>query len=216
MAVPLRSSDRYLQTDMAHKSTTTRTPVLLPDLTGRVAILGGRADEKTALCVGLARRQSQQQGLTLCLDGRRSRQTEVQFRLVLRNSARYEPLPPSGEISVEITQTVLSVVSQGLSETVNRPPLLLLDNVREQLDLEQTLSFVLKAGATVVEFLHSAAALAFGRYDTVLLLPAEADTAETLSRAVGYRVGAEDVLNLQAGEGWLIHLAHVYRVTLPL
>jgi hypothetical protein len=88
--------------------------------------------------------------------------------------------------------------------------------VREQLDLEQTLSFVLKAGATVVEFLHSAAALAFGRYDTVLLLPAEADTAETLSRAVGYRVGAEDVLNLQAGEGWLIHLAHVYRVTLPL
>ena len=178
-------------------------------------MLGGTASDKTALCVGLALRQVQQQGIVLCLDARRHRQAEVQFRLLLRGSAHYVPLPASGEVPAELVQTALRMLSRGLTQAAVRPPLLLLDSVRENPDWERTLAFLLNAGAVVVELLPSPTALVFGRYDTVLLLRTDADAADAYSRAVGRKVGAEELLDLKAGEGVLVHLARVYRVALP-
>ena len=203
---------------MAGKKVTAEEPhalVLLPELVGRVAVLGGTASDKTALCVGLALRQARQQGIVLCLDARRHRQAEVQFRLLLRGSAHYVPLPASGEVPAELVQTTLRTLSRGLTQAAVRPPLLLLDSVRENPDWERTLAFLLNAGAVVVDLLPSPTALVFGRYDTVLLLRADADAADAYSRAVGRKVGAEELLDLKAGEGVLVHLARIYQVALP-
>ena len=161
---------------MADKKLTAAEPhalVPLPELRGRVA----------ALCVGLALRQVQQQGIVLCLDARRHRQAEVQFRLLLRGSAHYVPLPASGEVPAELVQTALRTLSRGLTQAAVRPPLLLLDSVRENPDWERTLAFLLNAGAVVVDLLPSPTALVFGRYDTVLLLRTDADAADAYSRA---------------------------------
>jgi hypothetical protein len=203
---------------MAGKPQTTEAPIApasLPGLAGRVAVLGGSAHDKTALLVGLALRQVRQQGIVLCLDGRHHRQTEVQFRLLLRGSSNYVALPTAGEVPVEVAQTALSMVSRGLTAVSGHPPLLLLDSVRETPEWEQTLTFLLNAGAVAVELLASPTALVFGRYDTVLLLRTDPDTAAACSRAVGHKVSVEDLVRLKAGEGILIHLAQVYRVVLP-
>ena len=203
---------------MADKKLTAAEPhaqVPLPELVGRVAVLGGTASDKTALCVGLALRQARQQGIVLCLDARRHRQAEVQFRLLLRGSAHYVPLPASGEVPAELVQTALRTLSHGLTQAAVRPPLLLLDSVRENPDWERTLAFLLNAGAVVVELLPSPTALVFGRYDTVLLLRTDADAADAYSRAVGRKVSAEELRDLKAGEGVLVHLARIYRVALP-
>jgi hypothetical protein len=148
----------------------------------------------------------------LCLDGRRQKQTEVQFRLLLRGLQSYIALPPSSEAPREIAQLTLSVMSRGLPA---QPPLLLLDAVAETLAWEQTLAFLLKAGVIVVELLVDASRLVFGRYDTVLLLRSEEDEAETYSKAVGRRVIAAELRTLPPGEGILLHLAQVWRVALP-
>ncbi|MGH7964457.1 MAG: hypothetical protein ACRERD_22015 [Candidatus Binatia bacterium] len=186
----------------------------LPELTGRVAVLGGAASEKTALLLGLALRQIQQQGIVFCLDARRSQQTEIQVRLLLRDNATYVSLPPSGEVPTETAQTALKMLSDGLARA-QQPPLLLLDSVHESSDWERTLSFLLKAGVVVIELLASPAALVFGRYDTVLLLRGEGEAADGISRAVGRKVSAENLMCLKAAEGILIHLARVQWVALP-
>lgn len=186
----------------------------LPELTGRVAVLGGTASAKTAVLLGLALRQIQRQGTVLCLDARRHRQTEIQFRLLLRDNATYVLLPTSGEVPTETAQAALKMLSDGLART-QQPPLLLLDSVHENSDWERTLSFLLKAGVVVVELLASPAALVFGRYDTVLLLRAEIEAADGMSRVVGRKVNAEDLVRLKAGEGILIQLARVQWVALP-
>jgi len=178
-------------------------------------VLGGEANDKTALLLGVALRHVRQSGKILCFDARRSQQTEMQFRLLLRQRARYTQLPLSGEVSPELAQVALSMVSQSLASHTDPPPLLLLDNVRESPDWEQTVVFLVNAGATVVEVLPTPDALIFGRYDTVLVLRENATKAETLSRAVGRRVKAEELTQLKNGEGVLIHLARVYRVVLP-
>jgi hypothetical protein len=187
----------------------------LPDLSGRVAVLGGSAIEKTSLLIGLALRQVRQQGAVLCLDARRQKQTEVQFRLLLRGSASYLPLPASGIVSDEVAQTALSTMSRALSGEPSRQLLLLLDSVVEDQAWERTLAFLLNAGATVVELLPAPASLVFGRYDTVLLLRTERDIASVLSRSVGRKVSEAELVSLQAGEGVLIHLARTQWVSLP-
>jgi hypothetical protein len=93
--------------------------------------------------------------------------------------------------------------------------LLLLDTVSETADWEQTLSFLLNAGVTVVEVLRTPTALVFGRYDTILLLREGAAEADALSRAVGRKVSAEEVVALKTGEAILIHLAQIHWVALP-
>lgn len=183
-----------------------------PQLVGRVAVFGGSGAERTQLLVGLALRQTRQQGVVLCLDGRRQRQTEVQFRLLLRNGQSYISIPPSGEVPTEIERTTLSLLSRGLS---TRPPLLLLDTIEATPTWERTLAFLLKAGVVIVELFIEADRLAFGRYDTVLLLRTEKSLAEAYSRAVGRRATPEDIEAILPGQGILIHLAQTYRVQLP-
>jgi len=188
--------------------------VSLPALTGRVAVLGGTNNDKTALLVGLAARQMQQHGIVLCVDARHYRPTEVQFRLLLRGQAAHLLLPVE-EVPPETTQTVLSILSRGLAESGKPAPLLLLDSVRETPDWEHTLSFLLKAGTTVVEFLRSPAEFLFGRYDTAVLLRSDAENAEAISRAVGRKVSGAELAHLPGGEGVFIHFADVRRVKLP-
>ncbi|MEW6301061.1 MAG: hypothetical protein AB1671_25565 [Thermodesulfobacteriota bacterium] len=202
---------------MARKRTldVTPDPIPLPVLTGRVAVLGGNDQDKTALCVGLAMRQVRQQGTVLCLDARRYRPTEVQFRLLLRGANAHLLLPPAGEVPAEVAQTVLSTVSRGLAGEDSPPPLLLLDGLHTTPEWERTLAFLLKAGTTVVELLRSPTELVFGRYDTVLLLRAGGQEADALSRAVGRKVGAADLEQLPAGAALYIALARVRRVLLP-
>jgi len=192
-----------------------RTLLPLPDLFGRIAVLGGSAIEKTSWLIGLALRQVRQQGVVLCLDARRQKQTEVQFRLLLRGSASYLPLPASGIVSDEVAQTALSAMSRALSGEPSRQLLLLLDSVVEDQAWERTLTFLLNAGAIVVELLPAPASLVFGRYDTVLLLRTERDIASVLSRSVGRKVSEAELVSLQAGEGVLIHLARTQWVSLP-
>ncbi len=208
---------------MAGKQHERQPTIQLPDVVGRVGVVGGTQQETTQLCVGLALRQVQQRGLVLCLDARRYKQTEIQFRLLVRENARYIPLPPSGILPKQIPHEVLNIVSQGLQHAQQAQqthlaatplPLVLLDNVGAGAAWERTLSFVLKAGATVVSFLGSAAEVAFGRYDTLLVLRAETDRADEISRAAGRKVSPEDIMRLPSGQGWLIHLSKVYRVQL--
>ena len=205
------------------------SPLPLPELVGRIAILGGRAHDKTRCLVGLALRQIHQQGTVLCLDARHYKQTEVYFRLLLRQPKNYLSLPDSGEVPSTAAQMVLSTVSRSLAQgpttspeeksiglmKLSLPPLLLFDSLREMPDWEQTVIFLLNAGATVVEILPDSTALAFGRYDTVILLREETEAAEQLSRAVGRKVSTAELRQLKAGEGRLIHLTQVYRVILP-
>jgi len=190
----------------------TQPPLSLPELVGRVAVLGGSGTDKSQLLIGLALRHARQQRTVLCLDGRQQKQTEVQFRLLLRGSQSYLALPPSGEVAKEAAQMVLSVMSHGLPA---QPPLLLLDAVTETSTWAQTLSFLLKAGIVVVELLRDADRLVFGRYDTVLLLRSDKNEAEASSRAVGRRVPATAIHTLSPGEGILLHLSQVWRVKLP-
>ncbi len=192
-----------------------RIPVPLPELIGRVAVLGGDATDRTSLLVGLALRQIRQKGAALCLDARRQKQTEVQFRLLLRSSGSYIPLSAPGTVPEEIAQTVLRTVSRTLSAGSGPPPLLLLDSVLEDQGWEQTLTFLLNAGVIVVELLLSPAGLVFGRYDTVLLLRMKGDAASVVSRAIGRKVGEVELANLNAGEGILIHLMRTQWVALP-
>lgn len=187
----------------------------LPDLCGRVAVLGGTAVDRTSLLVGLALRQVRHQGIVLCLDARRQKQTEVQFRLLLRGSASYLSLPTTGTVPDEIAQIVLSTVSRALNQKKAKSPLLLLDGVLGDQGWERTLIFFLNAGVTVVELLLSPASLVFGGYDTVLLLRAHGGTAGEISRAVGRKVSAGELTSLEAGEGVLIHLARTQWVSLP-
>lgn len=191
------------------------SPLLLPELRDRVAVLGGNAHQKTAFLIGLALRQIRQHGTVLCLDARRHQQTEVYFRLLLRHPTSYLSLPDSGEVPSVAAQAVLSTVSRSLATTPLLPPLLLFDSICETPDWERTVIFLLNAGATVVEVLPDSTALAFGRYDTVLLLREETEAAEQFSRAVGRKVSATELQQMRAGEGVLIHLAQVYRVVLP-
>jgi hypothetical protein len=191
------------------------TPLPLPELVGRVAILGGNATEKTSCLVGLALRQIHQHGTVLCLDARHHKQTEVYFRLLLRQPMSYFALPDSGEVPPVVAQAALSVVSRSLATTPLLPPLLLFDSMRETPDWERTVIFLLNAGATVVEVLPDPTALVFGRYDTVILLREETAMAEQLSRAVGRKVSATELQHLKSGEGKLIHLTQIYHVALP-
>jgi hypothetical protein len=187
----------------------------LPELVGRVAILGGDATDKTTCVIGLAVRQMAQHGTVLCLDARHHKQTEVYFRLLLRQPTSYLAVPDSNVIPPSAAQAALSAVSRGLAATPAPPPLLLLDGLHDTPDWERTVIFLLNAGATVVEILPAPAALVFGRYDTVILLREEPTAAEQMSRAVGRKVAAAELQQLKRGEGRLIHLARVYRVTLP-
>jgi hypothetical protein len=196
---------------MAVKSLPLQAPLPLPEFIGRVAVLGGLSAEKSQLLISLALRQARQKGVVLCLDGRQQRQTEVQFRLLLRNGQSYISVP-LGEVPTAIERTALSLLSRGLSTL---PPLLLLDGILETPAWERTLAFLLKAGVVIVELLTDARHLVFGRYDTVLLLHAEKDTAEACSKAVGRRASPEEIQALPLGEGMLIHLAQTHRVQLP-
>ena len=186
-----------------------------PDFCGRVAVLGGGALDRASLAIGLALRQVRLRGVVLGLDASRQKQTEIQFRLRLRGSAHYWPLPAPGTVPDAIAQKVLSIISRALEEEKSRSPLLLLDSVPGEQGWERTLIFLLNAGVTVVEFLPSPAFLIFGRYDTVLLLRADGETADKISRAVGRKVSSDELVSLQSGEGVLIHLARVQRVSLP-
>lgn len=212
MLLSLRSS---LVFDMAAKTPILQIvsqPLSLPELSGRVAVLGGSGAEKSQLLLSLALRHARQQRGVLCLDGRRQKQTEVQFRLLLRGLHSYVALPSTREVSQEIAQLALRTMSRGL---LAQSPLLLLDAVVETAAWEQTLVFLLKAGVIVVELLADADSLVFGRYDTVLLLRADKTATETFSKAVGRRVSAEEIQALPAGVGILLHLSHAWRVTLP-
>ena len=191
------------------------TPLPLPELVGRVAILGGNAIEKTSCLVGLALRQIHQHGSVLCLDARHHKQTEVYFRLLLRQPTSYLALPDSGEVPSAAAHAALGIVSRSLETIPTLSPLLLFDGIRETPDWERTVIFLLNAGATVVEVLPDPTALVFGRYDTVLLLREETAAAEQLSRAVGRKVSATELQHLKSGEGRLIHLTQIYHVALP-
>lgn len=195
------------------QSTDTLFP--LPELVGRVAILGGDATEKTTCVAGLAVRQIHQRGTVLCLDARHHKQMEIYFRLLLRQPTSYLAVPNSEEMPSPVAQTVLSAVSRSLGATPSLPPLLLFDSIRDTPDWERTVLVLLNAGATVVEVLPDVTALIFGRYDTVLLLREETAAAEQHSRAVGRKVSTTELQQLKRGEGRLVHLARVYRVRLP-
>ena len=194
----------------------------LPDLIGRVAILSGQMCSRTELCLALALRQTGQHGVVVCLDAYRRQQLEMPFRLLLRKGAAYIPLPADGTVSNAIAQRVLTTLQKGLQAGLQgdvndkevSPPLLLLDGVRETADWEQTLTFFLRTGMTIVEFLAGPAALVFGRYETTLLLQSEAASAEAICQAVGRKVTPKELIELKKGEGYLIHLAQVYRVRL--
>lgn len=191
----------------------------LPDLIGRVAILGGQTQNRTELCIGLALRQAGQHGTVVCLDAHRRQQLEMPFRLLMRERAAYIPLPSDGTVSNATAQRVLATLPKGLQGGQNDKevpsPLLLLDGARETADWEQTLTFFLRTGVIVVEFLASPAALVFGRYETTLLLQSDAVAAAEISQAVGRKVEPEELTTLQSDEGILTHLSHVYRVRLP-
>jgi hypothetical protein len=199
----------------------------LPDLIGRVAVLGGQTRSRTELCTALALSQTGQHGVVVCLDAHRRRQLEMPFRLLLRKRAAYILLPADGTVSNAIAQRVLTTLQKGLQVGLQQgpqrglsdkqipPPLLLLDGALETADWEQTLTFFLRTGVTIVEFLTSPAALVFGRYETTLLFQSGAESAEAISQAVGRKVEPAGLMELKKGEGYLIHLAQVYRVQLP-
>ena len=93
----------------------------LPELVGRVAVLGGSAHEKTTFLVSLALRQMHQHGTVLCLDARHHKQTEVYFRLLLRQPKNYLSLPDPGEVPSAAAQAALSTVSRSLEQSPTFP-----------------------------------------------------------------------------------------------
>lgn len=187
----------------------------LPDLSGRLAVLGGQPRDRTELCLSLSLRQASQHSVVVCVDAHRRQQLAMPFRLLLREDAAYIPLPAEGTISATIAQRVLQTLQTGLDGTTSLPPLLIVDGVRETADWEQTLTFFLRAGIVVVEFLSHPASLVFGRYETTLLLPSGGADAEAISQTVGRKVTAENLGELKQGEGYFIHLSQAYRVQFP-
>ena len=187
----------------------------LPDLSGRLAVLGGQPRDRTELCLSLALRQARQHGVVVCLDAHGRQQLEMPFRLLLREDAAYIPLPAEGTVSDSIAQQVLQTLQAGLGATPSLPPLLIIDGAQETTDWEHTLTFFLRTGTVVVELLPHPACLVFGRYETTLLLRTSGAEAEAISQTVGRKVTPEDLEGLQPGEGYFIHLARVYRVRFP-
>ncbi len=187
----------------------------LPDLSGRLAVLGGQPRDRTELCLSLALRQARQHGGVVCLDAHGRQQLEMPFRLLLREDAAYIPLPAEGTVSDDIARRVLRTLQTGLGATPSLPPLLIVDGAQETTDWEHTLTFFLRTGAVVVEFLPDPARLVFGRYETMLLLRAAGTDAEAISQTVGRKVTPENLAALQPGEGYFIHLSRVYRVRSP-
>ncbi len=187
----------------------------LPDLSGRLAVLGGQPRARTELCISLALRQASQHGVVVCLDAHGRQQLEAPFRLLLREDAVYIPLPKEGTVSAAIGRQVLQTLQNGLGPQTAPPPLLIIDGGHATVAWEHTLTFFLRTGVVVVEFLPSPASLVFGRYETTILLRAEGAEAEALSHTVGRKLAAEHLAALQPNEGYLIHLAQVYRVRLP-
>ncbi len=187
----------------------------LPDLSGRLAVLGGQSRDRTELCLGLALRQASQHGVVVCLDAHGRQQLEMPFRLLLREDAAYIPLPAEGTISDDIAQRVLQTLQAGLGRTPSLPPLLIVDGAQETADWEHTLTFFLRTGMVVVEFLLHPSRLVFGRYETTLLLHAAGAEAEAISQTVGRKVTSENLTALKPGEGYFIHLSRVYRVRFP-
>ena len=187
----------------------------LPDLSGRLAVLGGQPRDRTAFCLGLALRQASQHGVVVCLDAHGRQQLEMPFRLLLREDAAYIPLPTEGTVSDAIAQQVLQTLQAGLGRTPSLPPLLIVDGAQETADWERTLTFFLRTGMVVVEFLSHPSRLVFGRYETTLLLRSTGEEAEALSQTVGRKVTAESLAALEPGEGYFIHLSQVYRVRFP-
>ena len=189
---------------------------LFLELHGRVAVLGGNGADKTGLLVGLALQQIERNGKVMCVDGRREKKTEVQFRLLLRSRAAYLPLPASLSFSPAVERALLIEVGQALKgERHSPPPLLLFDSVTEQPGVERMVTFLLNAGVTVVELLPSPQALRFGRYNATLLLHVDSCNADALSRAVGRKVTPAELLALGPGEGLLVKLAQSFPVELP-
>ncbi len=189
-------------------------PAQLPALLGRVGVLGGTDQDKTQLCLALACQQVQRHGPVVCVDARRHPTTEIQFRLLMRDKARYIPLASATRLPQEVPRLVLDVVARGL-QTAPPPPLILIDGLNAGDSWERSLAFVLRAGATVVSFLDSAAAATFGRYDTLLVLRTAAE-AEAVSRAVGRKLSPHQIAGLPSDQAWLIHMIQVYRVRLPV
>ena len=187
----------------------------LPDLSGRLAVLGGQPRDRTELCISLALRQASQHGVVVCVDAHGRQQLEMPFRLLLREDAAYISLPADGKVSDDIAQQVLQTLQNGFRHATPLSPLLLLDGVRETADWEHTLTFFLRAGIVVVEFLPSPESLVFGRYETTLLLRSEGLDAEVISQTVGRKVTAKNLGELKQGEGYFIHLSRVYRVRFP-
>ncbi len=191
-------------------------PIALPKLLGRVGILGGTEQDKTNLCLALAHQHAQQHRPVVCVDARRYRATEIQFRLLMRDKACYLPLASPTQLPQEVLRSVLGAVAQGLrhGQPPPSPALILIDGVDAGDGWERSLAFVLRAGAIVVSFLNSALKATLGRYDTLLVLRTEAE-AEAVSRAVGRKVSPEAIVSLPSGQAWLIHLTRAYRVRLP-
>ncbi len=185
---------------------------LFPELYGRVAVLGGNDADKTSLLVGLSLQQIRDNGRVICVDGRRGKKTQVQFRLLLRSHAAYIPLPASLSFPPAIERALLTEVGQALQGA--RAPLLLFDNVTEQPRVERMVTFLLNAGVNVIEFLSSPQALRFGCYDAVLLLSVDSLNADALSRLVGRKVSPEEILALRPDEGLLVRLTQVLPVQL--
>ena len=201
---------------MTRHDRTPAQPLALPELLGRVGVAGGTEQDKTHLCVALAYQHVQHRSPVVCVDARRDRATAIQFRLLMRDKARYIPLVSPACLPQEVPRSVLDALAQGLQQgqTGTRPPLILLNGLNAGDSLERLLTFVLRAGATVVSFLGSAREAAFGRYDTLLVLHTEAE-AEAISRAAGRKVSPEEIVSLPSDQAWLIHLTRVYRVRLP-
>ena len=187
----------------------------LPDLSGRLAVLGGQPRDRTELCLSLALRQARQHGGVVCLDAHGRQQLEMPFRLLLREDVAYIPLPAEGRVSDDIAQRVLQTLQTGLGATPALPPLLIIDGAQETIDWEHTLTFFLRTGMVVVEFLPDPARLIFGRYETTLLLRSAGAEAEAISQTVGRKVTSANLAGLKPGEGYFIHLSRVYRVRFP-
>lgn len=191
-------------------------PLALPELLGRVGVVGGTQQDKTQLCVALACQHVQRRSPVVCIDARRYPATEIQFRLLMRDNARYIPLASPARLLQEVPRPILDALVQGVQQgqTDTPPPLILLDGLNAGDGVERLLTFVLRSGATVVSFLGSAQEVAFGRYDTLLVLRTKAE-AEALSQVAGRKVSTEEIGGLPSDQAWLIHLTQVYRVRLP-
>ena len=94
----------------------------LPDLSGRLAVLGGQPRDRTELCISLALRQARQHGVVVCVDAHGCQQLEMPFRLLLGEDTAYIPLPADSKVSDDIAQQVLQTLQNGFSECDTAPP----------------------------------------------------------------------------------------------